>query len=224
MDKAIVTKTRRGSISESIMESFVGMGLDVSSFRKDFDVRNIDQEGDELFSGEEKVFANCVGITYNAKPSEWNYYIANDVISTNLTAAIAMTSEFVRKTQGTSGVKTIFHIGSLWSRKHATNGAVYTASKAGLAHYVSCIAKDLDIAYPGEYVVIGVHPGNVKGTPLTKEVQRTLAENRGFSQEGIKELYEETITPLEIGNVLSDMVGNKWLSGENIYLGNNDKR
>lgn len=224
MDKAIVTKTRRGSISEGIMEGFVGMGLDVSSFPYHIDVRDIDQEGTELFSGEEKVFANCVGITDNAKPSEWTYERANQLLSTNLTAAIAMTSEFVRKTQGTPGVKTIFHVGSLWSRKHATNGAVYTASKAGLAHYVSCVAKDLDIAYPGEYVVIGVHPGNVQGTPLTQEVQEALADNRGFSQEEIDNLYEGTITPLEIGNIVSDMVGNIWLSGENIYLGNNDKR
>lgn len=220
MIKAIVSKVRRGSISEGVLERLGEIGYSVSSFPADVDVRK-DQD---LFEGDEKVFVNCVGITDNARPDEWTYDRTDELISTNLTAAIALTTEFVRKTQGTEGVKTIIHIGSLWSRKHSTNSAIYTASKAGLAHYIACIAKDLDIAYPGEYVVIGVHPGNVKGTPLTKDVQESLAVNRGFTQEEIDKLYEGTITPYELGRVISGFIGNKWLSGENIYLGNNDKR
>jgi len=220
MKKAIVTKTRAGSISEGVLEALVEIGYHVSPFPPELDVR----ESQDVFTGEEKVFVNCIGITDNAKPDEWTYDRTDELISTNLTAAIALTSEFVRKTQGTDGVKTIVHIGSLWSRKHSTNSAIYTASKAGLAHYVACVAKDLDIHYPGEYVVIGIHPGNVQGTPLTKDVQKSLALNRGFSQEEIQALYEGAITPYELGRVTTSFIGNKWLSGENIYLGNNDKR
>jgi len=222
--EAKVTKTRSGSISEGVMEGLVGIGYSVSSFPKHIDVRDLSQEVYELFSGEEKVFVNCIGITDNAKPDQWTFERANKVVSTNLSAAISLTSEFVRKTQGTDGVKTIFHIGSLWSRKHATNGAVYTASKAGLAHYVSCVAYDLNLAFPGEYVVIGVHPANVQGTPLTQEVQEALVYTRGFTPEQIEKLYDGCITPTEIGNEVASMIGSKWLSGENIYLGNNDKR
>lgn len=220
MDKAIVTKTRAGSISEGVLERLGDSGYHVSSFPTDLDVTKTQ----DVFEGDEKVFVNCIGKTDSAKPDEWEYDRVAELMSVNLISAIALTTEFVKKTQGTPGVKTIVHIGSLWSRKHSTNSAVYTASKAGLAHYVACIAKDLDIHYPGEYVVVGVHPGNVQGTPLSQKVQRSLSEERGFSQEEVEELYEGTITPYELGDFILDLIGNKWVSGENIYLGKNDKR
>lgn len=219
MKKAFVTKVRPGSISEAIKNKLEDLGFVVITPDDNWDIR----EG-YPFPDDCQVMVNTAGVTDTAKPGEWGLDKANKVISVNLTGAAVLTSDFVRATAGTPGTKTIIHLGSLWSRKHATNGAVYCASKAGLAHYVSCMGYDLNLHHPGEYTIVGLHPGNVWGTPLTRRVQDKLLMERGFTMEQVANLYKGTIKPADIAEVAERVIGCEWFNGENIYLPNGDKR
>ena len=220
MKKMFLTKVRPGSISDAFKHYFGLEGWELQIAHDDWDIT---QESPYI-SRDCTVMVNTAGVTDSGGPEEWTYERAARLININLTGAIALTSEFIRATQGTPELKTIIHVGSLWSRKHSTGSPVYTASKAGLAHYVTCMGTELNLRFPGEYTIIGLHPGNVWGTPLTQRVQRSLREGRGFSPEQIEELYKGAITPLEIASIVDGMIGNRWLSGENLYLGAGDKR
>jgi NAD(P)-dependent dehydrogenase (short-subunit alcohol dehydrogenase family) len=203
MKKIFLTKVRPGSISDAIKHYFSLEGWELQIAPDDWDIR----QNNTLIDRDCTVMINTAGVTDTATPMDWNFERANQVIGVNLSGAISLTSEFIRATQGTKKLKTIVHIGSLWSRKHSTNSPVYTASKAGLAHYIACMGYELNLHYPGEYTIIGVHPGNVWGTPLTQRVQRSLREGRGFSPEQIEELYKGAITPLEIASIVDGMIG-----------------
>lgn len=220
MKKMFLTKVRPGSVSDAIKHYFAMEGWETQIAPDDWDIRARDAGIDHDCT----VLVNTAGVTDTGAPMDWDFEKASRVISVNLTGAIALTSEFIRMTQGTPAVKTIIHVGSLWSRKHSTNSPVYTASKAGLAHYVACMGYELNANYPGEYTIIGLHPGNIWGTPLTQRVQRSLVAERGFTTAQVEELYQNTITPLEIADLVDKLIGNRWLNGENIYLGNGDKR
>lgn len=220
--QAFLTKVRPGSISNAVKDLLIDKGWHTATLHESADIRMIDRL--EPFEHSTELMVNTVGITDAKPPGKWTYEATDRLISTNLTAAIALTSAFVRATAGSPGVKTIIHVGSLWSRKHATNGPVYCASKAGLAHYIACMGHELNLAYPGEYTIVGIHPGNVQGTPLTKRVQHNLKTDRGMTKQDIDKLYDGTITAQEVAKQIYSLIGNRWLSGENIYLGGGDKR
>lgn len=219
MRKAFVTKVRPGSISEAIRDKLFDLGYEVVTPGDNWNILD-----GFKFPKDCQVMVNTAGVTDTAKPGEWDWEKANKVISVNLTGAAVLTSDFVKATAGTPWVKTIIHLGSLWSRKHATNSAIYCASKAGLAHYIACMGYDLNLHHPGEYTIIGLHPGNVQGTPMTKKVKSKLITERGFTMEQVEALYEGAITPADIADVVEKVLGNQWLNGENIYLPNGDKR
>ncbi|MDI6840460.1 MAG: SDR family oxidoreductase [bacterium] len=216
---AFVTKVRPGSISDAIKNKLLELGYEVIVPEENWDIR----EG-YPFPLDCKVLVNTAGVTDTAEADEWDWDKTDRIISTNLTGAIKLTSDFIRDTSRTEGTKTIIHLGSLWSRKHATNGAAYCASKAGLAHFVACIGYDAKLKFGDEFVVVGLHPGNVDGTPLTRRVKAQLRNERGFTLEQVEDLYRGTITPTEIADVVAKVLGCKWLNGENIYLANGDKR
>lgn len=217
--KAFVTKIRPGSISEAIGDKLESIGFEVITPDDDWDIRR-----GYKFPRDCKILVNTAGVTDTAEADEWSWEKADRIISTNLTGAIRLTSDFIRDTNGTIGAKTIVHIGSLWSRKHSTNGAAYCASKAGLAHFIACIGYDVKLKYEDEFVIVGIHPGNVKGTPMTKRIQTKLRIERNFTSEQLDDLYWEAITPEEIADVVEKVLGCKWFNGENIYLTNGDKR
>jgi len=112
MQKAFVTKVRPGSISEAIKNKLEELGFVVITPDDNWDIR----EG-YPFPDDCQVMVNTAGVTDTAKPGEWGWEKANKVISVNLTGAAVLTSDFVKATAGTPWVKTIIHLGSLWSRK-----------------------------------------------------------------------------------------------------------
>lgn len=218
--RAFVTKINKGSISEAIATRLVNLGFEVTTPNESWDIRRGAQ-----FPKDCSVLVNTAGITMSKEPRAWDWNTADKIISVNLTGAISLTSEFINETMyNGGGIKTIIHLGSIWSRKHATDGAVYCASKAGLAHYIACMGYDLKLHHPDEYSIVGIHPGNVVGTPLTKRVQDSMKNDRGMSDKQVDSIYQECITPGEIADVVEKVLGDKWFNGENLYLGNGDKR
>lgn len=215
--KISLTKVKQGSISEAICTKLRAAGHEVFIPHRGWDIRTCKVDLSEF-----DVLINTAGITHSAAPHEWTDHRIQDVISTNLSGAITLTSKYVHDRRGKQGENTIIHIGSLWSRKHATNGAVYCASKAGLAHYIACMGYDLNLNYPDEFTIVGIHPGNVIGTPMSKKVISTIKESRPDMDTNA--LYAGCITPNEIADEVISCIGKKWLSGENIYLGGGDKR
>jgi hypothetical protein len=81
---------------------------------------------------------------------------------------------------------------------------------------------DLNLNYPGKFNIVGVHPGNVVGTPMTLKVQANIQNNR--PDLNVEALYQGCITPKEVAEEVVNCIGRKWLNGENIYLGGGDKR
>jgi NAD(P)-dependent dehydrogenase (short-subunit alcohol dehydrogenase family) len=217
--KALVTKARPGSIAEAVGVALMDYGYEVTHLPVDYDLRQIDEKPPHI-DWDTEVLVNCVGVTDMHPINDWSFEDANRVITANLTCAIALTSRFVANTIGSTKFKTIVHIGSLWSRKSASGGAAYCASKAGLAHYVACAGSEL----PEGYSIVGIHPGNVYGTPMSRRVALNLAVKRGMHPAEIDKLYECAIRPSEVGNYVLDVICKPWLNGENIYLGGGDKR
>lgn len=167
-------------------------------------------------------FINMAGVTDMHSIEDWTYDRALKVISVNLAGAIHATAMFVRATRGQKkSLKHIIHVGSLWSRKCATGGAAYAASKAGLAHYVSCAGYEL----PKDYSVIGIHPPNIAGTGMTQQVKDNLKRVRGMSEETITEIYKDALEPeYVVKEIVLALMHGRSLSGENIYLGCGDHR
>ncbi len=215
--KAFVTKVKPGSISEAIAQKLEKEGYEVEVAPKDWDIRF-----DRLNLSEYDVLVNTAGITHSAPPHEWTLAQIRSLIDINLSGAIRLTTNYVFDRMEKSAESTIIHIGSLWSRKHATNGAPYCASKAGLAHYIACMGYDLDINYGGKFTIVGVHPGNVVGTPMTQRVQANIQASR--PDVDIEAIYDGCITTQEVAEEVFRCIGRRWLNGENIYLGGGDKR
>lgn len=227
MKQAVVTKARPGSIAEGIADRLDASGFAVSTLPLDTDVRDTGQVDEQIRlaadgRGPLTVGVYAAGKSFTSHPFEWSHDAAAAINDVNLTAAEAFTSSFARCTVGNGESKTIVLIGSLWSRKHGTNNAVYCASKAGLAHFVTCIATDLNKAAPGQFTVVGVHPGNVAGTPMSRRVADSLRNRMTPSQ--IEELYDNAITPDGVAEAVESIIGKHWLSGENIYLSGGEKR
>ncbi len=217
MPKAFVTKVKPGSISEAIAFELIKKGYMVDVAPMDWDIRT-----DELDLSEYDVLVNTAGVTNSMMPHEWEQPHIDTIIGVNLSGAIRLTANYVFNRKDEEGESTIIHIGSLWSRKHATNGAVYCASKAGLAHFISCMGYDLNLNYGRKFTIVGIHPGNVVGTPMTSQVQANIKASR--PDINVDALYNGCITPKEVAQEVIRCIGNRWLSGENIYLGGGDKR
>lgn len=216
---ANITKCKPGSISWGIRDELLKAGYTTINPHESWRINEPIN-----FHKDSEVLVNTAGVTSTGKPHEYCFEEIQRVIDVNLTGAIAITSGFVEATKGNGKSKTIIHVGSLWSRKHATNSAIYTASKAGLAHYIACMGYELNLHYPDEFTIIGIHPGNVAGTPMSVAVQKNLIEERGMTASDVKSLYKNAITPNEIGKFVLSCLNNRWLNGENIYLGAGDKR
>ena len=215
--KILLTKHRPDNLARHI-SNYLKAFHEVHHLPAFVDIRHIE---DQSIPQDTQVLINCAGVTDMHPLQEWTHDDITHVISNNLVGAITLTNAFVRRTIDQPGRKVIIHIGSLWSRKCATCGSVYSASKAGLAQYVACAGYELRTK---GYNVIGLHPGNILGTGMTAEVQRNLMERRGMTQSTIAAIYAEAIEPIVVAQAIKSLIECDRLTGENIYLGDGDHR
>jgi NAD(P)-dependent dehydrogenase (short-subunit alcohol dehydrogenase family) len=223
--KILTTKVREGSVSGVLVDLLVKQGYEVNSLRSGLDVRQAQYWPAGAIPADTDILINTVGVTDNDPTGQWDLQRIDKVISTNLTGAITLTEAFYNATKHKKGEKLVIHIGSAGSRKVFTNCAAYCASKAGLAHYVSCVGYEMR---DKGFNIVGVHPDNIAGTPMTNRVQRDLIENRGMAAEAVEGIYKRAINAEQLALYISQLVANnacwKFMTGENYYLGAGCKR
>jgi NAD(P)-dependent dehydrogenase (short-subunit alcohol dehydrogenase family) len=230
--RVLLTKPRESNLARYIGDILSNAGCDVTYLKPNIDIREIDEHVVDMFGGDYDdfdVLINAAGVTDMHHVENWDYEKAHEIISVNLTGAIALNNAFVRAAQarGDDKQRWIIHIGSLYSRKCATGGAAYCASKAGLAHFIECAGYELGKRDNHPFSVIGIHPGNIIGTGMTEEIQERLADWRGYSSELIDEIYEDAVKPTKIAEMIQGILSHydpEFINGENIYLGQGDKR
>jgi len=192
--------------------------LEVHALSCTWDIRKLGTYPEDL--GTYDAIINTAGITLNESVLQHNLRNARQVFDVNVIGAMTLTSEYAKSraelSPGNGGL--IVHIGSTGSRKVFTNCSAYCASKAALAHYIQCAGYELKSQ---NIVVLGVHPGNIKGTNMTKKVQLDLQVNRGMSQDKISEIYKDAHDPYDVATFIINLLNMPLLdiSGENFYLG-----
>lgn len=223
--KILTTKIREGSVSGVVAAALAAAGHEVASLKSGLDIRQAEYWHEGTIPMDTEVLINTVGVTDNEQTGKWTLARIDQVLSTNLLGAIVLTEAFHKATKPMKKPKLVIHIGSAGSRKVFTNCAPYCASKAGLAHYITCVGYE---TRDTGFHIVGVHPDNITGTPMTKGVQKDLMENRGIAAEQVAKIYERAIPVENLAKYIVDLVNNKenwrWMTGENYYLGAGCKR
>lgn len=219
--KVLITRVRPQSLSGHI----AGLLIDREDFQVDampdsWDITDLSTYPSNL--GDYDIIYNCTGITLNEDVLHATYTEMQRVMDINIVGAMALTSAYAnaRIAQKLGGI--IVHVGSTGSRTVFTNCSAYCASKAALAHYVKCAGYELK---PHDISVIGVHPGNLAGTQMTKNVQLGLINNRGMSQEQVDKIYSEAHDPVDVAQFCVNLMAMPLfdMTGENYYLGKGAK-
>ena len=215
--RVLLTRVRPESLSGKIVElldSPENETIDVHALPCTWDITKLETYPDDL--GEYDAIINTAGITLNESVLHHSLWNARKVFDVNVVGAMTLTSAFARARFRRGGL--IVHVGSTGSRKVFTNCSAYCASKAALAHYIQCAGYELK---KDRIAVLGVHPGNIKGTNMTKKVQLDLQLNRGMSPEKVSKIYEEAHDPYDVATFIINLLNMPLMdiSGENYYLG-----
>jgi short-subunit dehydrogenase len=224
--KILTTKARKGSVSGVLTELLTIQGHEVTNLRNGLDIRQAGFWQANTIPADTQVLINTVGVTDNDPTGSWNINRVDQVISTNLVGSIMLTEAFYNATKHNRNTKKlVIHIGSAGSRKVFTNCAPYCASKAGLAHYITCVGYELR---DKNFSIIGIHPDNIAGTPMTNKVRKDLVENRNMAEEAVSKIYQRAIDTDTLSEYIVSIVNSEngwgWMTGENYYLGAGCKR
>jgi NAD(P)-dependent dehydrogenase (short-subunit alcohol dehydrogenase family) len=215
--KVLVTRVREESLSGKLVEMLKDVEMvECHALPDNWDITELSTYPTNL--GDFDIVYNCSGITLNEAVYQHNPINAQRVYNVNVIGAMNLTTEYAKQRSAKHLEGCIVHVGSTGSRKVFTNCSAYCSSKAALAHYVQCAGYELRSS---GISVIGIHPGNIKDTQMTKNVQLDLQNNRGMSAEQVDKIYSEAHDPYEVASFLASMIGvpHKDVTGENFYLG-----
>lgn len=218
--KILITRFRKKGVGEYLYNELVKQGHEVDILHGDINDPEIYNHVD--LTSYERVI-NVAGVTLNQPVTQMDYKDSNKVVSVNLMGAMMLTSEYAKQRVEDGA---IFHISSIGSRKVMTNCSVYSATKAGLSHYISCAAWELK---GSKIAVVGFNPTNILDTSLTLNVQKGLRENRGMSQEQIDAIYKDALDPKVLAEYMVRTITAStpevmMVSGESLFLTNSDHR
>jgi len=215
--RILVSRIRKESLSGKLVEALNEIpDVEIHGLPDDWDITDPSTFPSNL--GEFDIVYNCSGITLNEAVYQHNFVNAQRVFNVNVVGAMNLTTEYAKQRNTNQLGGCIVHVGSTGSRKVFTNCSAYCASKAALAHYVQCAGYELR---KSGIAVIGVHPGNINGTQMTKNVQLDLQVNRGMSPEQVDKIYSEAHDPYNVASFMVSLIGMPLLeiTGENFYLG-----
>lgn len=218
--KILITRFSNKGVGDYLYKELVGQGHEVDVFQGDINAPE-SYIGVDLTEYDRVV--NVAGVTLNEPVVQMDYDNSVKVLSVNLLGAMMLTSEYAKQRVEDGA---IFHVSSIGSRKVMTNCSVYSASKAGLSHYISCAGWELK---GNNIAVVGFNPANILNTNLTLNVQKGLRENRGMSQEQIDAIYKDALDPEVLAKYMARTITATtpevmMVSGESLFLTNSDHR
>lgn len=222
--RAVIIGHEEGNIGEAIGNrlfidgfEFSGYSLSNTDIRNPFDRHKIFQFNtpDVLILGNGYTDLNWI--------ENQDDHEINEMIDNTLTASIKMTRDFVKNTIDEPYRKYIVYIGSMAYKSVLNASSPYCAAKAGLSHFMKCMAWELA---PKGYNVFCVNPSNVKGTPMSIKTIEDIMRYRGIDREGAEKYWAsslpkwEWLTKEEVAEAVAFLVSGKadYLSGTNIDM------
>lgn len=165
----------------------------------------------------------CHGYTDLNWIEDQSFEQISEMINSNLTSQIKIASEFVRNTIQHNYKKQIIFIGSMAGKAVLNGSSPYCAAKAGLQHFVKCIAWELA---PKGYDVFLINPSNVEDSPMSEKTIKDLMRYRNLSEQEAREYWsavkpkEKFLTKNEIAEIVSSLVEGKmeYMSGSSFDL------
>lgn len=165
----------------------------------------------------------CHGITVLNWIEEQEYEDIDTMIEVNLTSHIKTISDFAVKEMDTDYRKTIVVIGSMAASSVLNGSSPYCAAKAGLQHFIKCVAYELA---PKGFDVYIVNPSNVANAPMSVSTVEQLARYREIEISQAWEYWaanhprNEFLSKKEIAVLVKDLVYGKfpYLSGTPLNL------
>lgn len=183
LDKvATVTGVSPNNIGEAIIQRFkVGRIPSYQIEEKSFDLTNnhdIERMGNILSLS--NVLVLCHGHTHLDWIENQSIKNVDRVLNASLVSHIKIVSQFVINTIDSDERKVIIIIGSMAASAVLNASAPYCAAKAGLQHFVKCIAWELA---PKGYDVYLINPSNVADSPMSDATMLGLQRYRGMTKE-----------------------------------------
>jgi len=181
------------------------------------------RDGDWEFRKDDNVLIMCHGVTHLDWFEDASLEQVKEIFDVNLYGSYNVAQAFVKHTIDSPYRKRIISIGSMAYRKVLNASAAYCASKAGLAHLMSCLAWELA---PKGYDVYCIHPSNTEGTPMTEDTIQGLMKYRGISREAAEAYWSDSpirnkiLQPLDIAKLIYDILYSQhgYLSGAQLDL------
>lgn len=146
-----------------------------------------------------------------------------DMVGINLTSHMKLISEFTRKTMSKTYRKQIVVIGSMAASSVLNASSPYCAAKAGLQHFVKCVAWELA---PKGFDVYIINPSNVADSPMADQTIVDLARYRKLTISEAEAYWSANHPRLnflskdEISELVYDLISGKfpYLSGTALNL------
>lgn len=210
-----------GGIGKAIASSLMAKGHFVrESTKEDLDVRD-DTSSEYLEDCSALVCAH--GVTWLDWIEDAPAEKIREIVDVNLTGSILFTQAFIQANFHTPHKKYIISIGSMAAFNVLNASAAYCASKAGLAHYLKCIAWELA---PKGFLVFGVHPSNTIDTPMQEETIQGIMRYRGIGRQAAQDYWasilpmQQWLTKKDIANLVVRLLSGEldYLSGSNIQM------
>ena len=169
--------------------------LDTLSMHSFFDLNEID------------VLINNAGQIYTSPLVDSDTWLWENVVKVNLFGTYKMTREALRRNKQT----TIINISSMSAYQYFENFSAYASSKAGIVAMTKCLAAEGVKAY-------SICPGSVD-TPFRKKLLRNVKES-DMSKSHVNS--KDMLLPSEIGDIVYDILNNKYANGSSILIRKND--
>jgi short-subunit dehydrogenase len=211
MMNALVTGASSG-IGKAIAQKLLSLGYQVYGLARDFDKCEIahphfipimiDLKSTKSYPdiAELKILVHAAGIGHFAPHESLSTQQIEEMITLNLTAPLLLTHHYLRALKKSEGY--LFQIHSISGITPAPFGAVYGASKAGLAHFGTSLFKE---ARKSGLKVINIAPDITK-TPFFDDLHFCQSDDEStyIEAEDIAQVIEDVLA-LRQGTVITDI-------------------
>ena len=177
---AIITGVSENNIGKAIVNELVNCTFSC----KIFDVDNCDVRVDshlfDIINDAEipDTMILCHGYTHLDWIEDQPITSIEDAVTINMLSHMKLIKLFADRSVDLPYRKTIIVIGSMAANAVLNGSAPYCAAKAGLQHFIKCVAWELA---PKAFDIYIINPSNVEDTPMTEHTIRELAGYRDIS-------------------------------------------